>query len=108
MIYYGIIIIWYKFNIITIGETASGKTTFLNALLQFVPSEARIVSIEDTREINLYHKNWIPAVARVGFGIPNLLGKQYGEITMFDLLKETFRQNPDYVVVGDVRGEETY
>jgi len=97
-----------KFNIITIGETASGKTTFLNAILQFVPSEARIVSIEDTREINLYHKNWIPAVARVGFGIPNLLGKQYGEITLFDLLKETFRQNPDYVVVGEVRGKETY
>jgi len=98
----------HKFNIITIGETASGKTTFLNAILQFVPSEARIVSIEDTREINLAHSNWVPAVARVGFGIPNLLGKQYGEITMFDLLKETFRQNPDYVVVGEVRGEETY
>ncbi|MAG16141.1 hypothetical protein CMO88_03705 [Candidatus Woesearchaeota archaeon] len=97
-----------KFNVITIGETASGKTTFLNSILQFVPSEARIVSIEDTREINLAHQNWIPAVARVGFGIPNLLGKQYGEITLFDLLRETFRQNPDYVVVGEVRGQETY
>ncbi|MBI2137199.1 type II/IV secretion system ATPase subunit [Candidatus Woesearchaeota archaeon] len=98
----------HKFNIMAIGETASGKTTFLNALLQFVPSEARIVSIEDTREINLSHENWIPAVARVGFGIPNLLGKQYGEITLFDLLRESFRQNPDYVVVGEVRGKETY
>ncbi len=98
----------HKFNVITIGETASGKTTFLNAILQFVPTEARIVSIEDTREINLAHENWIPAVARVGFGIPNLIGKQYGEITLFDLLRETFRQNPDYVVVGEVRGKETY
>ncbi len=98
----------HKFNVICIGETASGKTTFLNAILQFVPSEARIVSIEDTREINLAHENWIPAVARVGFGIPNLIGKQYGEITLFDLLRETFRQNPDYVVVGEVRGKETY
>ncbi len=98
----------HKFNIISIGETASGKTTFLNAILQFVPSEARIVSIEDTREINLAHENWIPAVARTGFGIPNLIGKQYGEITLFDLLRETFRQNPDYVVVGEVRGKETY
>ncbi len=98
----------HKFNVISIGETASGKTTFLNAILQFVPSEARIVSIEDTREINLAHENWIPAVARVGFGIPNLIGKQYGEITLFDLLRETFRQNPDYVVVGEVRGKETY
>ncbi len=97
-----------KFNIIAIGETASGKTTFLNSILQFVPPEARIVSIEDTRELNLAHENWIPAVARVGFGIPNLLGKQYGEISLFDLLRETFRQNPDYVVVGEVRGKETY
>ena len=97
-----------KFNIMSIGETASGKTTFLNSILQFVPPEARIVSIEDTRELNLAHDNWIPAVGRVGFGIPNLLGKQYGEISLFDLLKETFRQNPDYVVVGEVRGKETY
>ena len=98
----------HKFNIMAIGETSSGKTTFLNSILQFVPPEARIVSIEDTRELNLAHENWIPAVARVGFGIPNLLGKQYGEISMFDLLRETFRQNPDYVVVGEVRGKETY
>lgn len=98
----------HKFNIMIIGETASGKTTFLNAVLQFVPTEARIVSIEDTRELSLAHENWIPSVARTGFGIPNLLGKQYGEITLFDLLRETFRQNPDYVVVGEVRGKETY
>lgn len=98
----------HKFNVMSIGETASGKTTFLNSILQFVPPEARIVSIEDTRELNLAHDNWIPAVARVGFGIPNLLGKQYGEISLFDLLRETFRQNPDYVVVGEVRGKETY
>ncbi|MBI2550051.1 type II/IV secretion system ATPase subunit [Candidatus Woesearchaeota archaeon] len=98
----------HKFNIMAIGETASGKTTLLNSILQFVPPEARIVSIEDTRELNLAHDNWIPAVARVGFGIPNLLGKQYGEISLFDLLRETFRQNPDYVVVGEVRGKETY
>ena len=97
-----------KFNIMVIGETASGKTTMLNAILQFVPTEARIVSIEDTREISLAHENWIPAVSRTGFGIPNILGKQYGEVSLFDLLKETFRQNPDYVVVGEVRGKETY
>ncbi len=97
-----------KFNVIVIGETASGKTTFLNATLQFVPQEARIVSIEDTRELALAHENWIPSVARTGFGIPNILGRQYGEVSLFDLLKETFRQNPDYVVVGEVRGKETY
>lgn len=97
-----------KFNIMVIGETASGKTTFLNTVMQFVPSEARLVSIEDTRELSLAHENWIPAVSRSGFGIPNLLGNQYGEVTLFDLLRETFRQNPDYVIVGEVRGKETY
>ncbi|MBI2142027.1 type II/IV secretion system ATPase subunit, partial [Candidatus Woesearchaeota archaeon] len=102
------LVVEHKFNIMVIGETASGKTTFLNCVLQFVPTESRIVSIEDTRELSLAHENWIPSVSRSGFGIPNILGKQYGEVTLFDLLKETFRQNPDYVVVGEVRGKETY
>jgi len=98
----------YKFNVMVIGETASGKTTFLNTLLFYVPPEARICSIEDTREINIAHDNWLPAVTRSGFGIPNIVGEQYGEITLFDLLRETFRQNPDYVVVGEIRGKEAY
>ncbi|MFO8016909.1 MAG: ATPase, T2SS/T4P/T4SS family [Candidatus Woesearchaeota archaeon] len=97
-----------KFNVMVIGETASGKTTFLNSILHFVPPEARICSIEDTRELNIAHDNWLPGVVRSGFGIPNMNGVQYGEITLFELLRETFRQNPDYVVVGEVRGEETY
>ena len=95
----------YKFNIMSIGETASGKTTFLNAVLSFIPPEARICSIEDTREINLEHDNWLPAVTRAGFGI-KAGGEEYGGITLFDLLRESFRQNPDYVVVGETRGAE--
>ena len=98
----------HKFNVMVIGETASGKTTFLNALLYFIPAEARICSIEDTRELNIAHDNWLPSVTRSGFGIPNIVGQQYGEITLFDLLKESFRQNPDYVVVGEIRGKEAY
>ena len=97
-----------KANLMFVGETASGKTTFLNAIAQFVPPEARICSIEDTRELNLPHINWLPAVTRAGFGLPTILGTQYGEITLFDLLKETFRQAPDYVILGETRGEETY
>lgn len=104
--------LWYaiehKYNVMVIGETASGKTTFLNAILHFVPHDARVCSIEDTRELNLTHENWMPSVIRGGFGIPNVLGKEYGEITLFDLLKESFRQNPDYVVIGEVRGNEAY
>ena len=91
-----------------IGETASGKTTFLNSMLSFIPPDARVVSIEDTRELNLSHDNWMPTVTRSGFGIPNLAGKEYGEITLFDLLKESFRQAPDYVIVGEIRGNEAF
>ena len=97
-----------KANLMFIGETASGKTTFMNAVAQFIPPEARVCSIEDTRELNLMHVNWLPSVTRAGFGIPTILGTQYGEITLFDLLKETFRQAPDYVILGETRGEETY
>ena len=96
----------HKFNFMCVGETASGKTTMLNAMLSFIPPDARVVSIEDTRELNLSHDNWMPTVTRSGFGIPNLLGKEYGEITLFDLLRESFRQAPDYVIVGEVRGQE--
>jgi len=102
------LIIENKFNVMVVGETASGKTTFLNCIVDFIPPEARICSIEDTRELNLAHINWLPAVTRAGFGMPTILGTQYGEITLFDLLRESFRQNPDYVIVGEIRGKEAY
>jgi len=88
-------------NIIIAGETASGKTTLLNAIAMFIPPNAKIVSIEDTREIQLYHENWIPAIVRYS-------QDKEREIDMFLLLKESFRQNPDYIIVGEVRGQEAY
>ncbi|MBW2996714.1 type II/IV secretion system ATPase subunit [Candidatus Woesearchaeota archaeon] len=102
------LVIENKFNVMVVGETASGKTTFLNCIVDFIPPEARICSIEDTRELNLAHINWLPSVTRAGFGMPTVLGTQYGEITLFDLLRESFRQNPDYVIVGEIRGKEAY
>jgi flagellar protein FlaI len=90
------------------GGVSTGKTTFLNVMGMFIPPEDKIVSIEDTRELNLQHENWIPSVSRVGFGVPEIGGKRYGEVTLFELLKESFRQNPDYVIVGEVRGKEAY
>jgi flagellar protein FlaI len=102
------LVIEHKFNVMVVGETASGKTTFLNGIVDFIPPEARICSIEDTRELNLAHVNWLPAVTRAGFGMPTVLGTQYGEITLFDLLRATFRQAPDYVIVGEIRGAEAY
>jgi flagellar protein FlaI len=93
----------YKMNVLIAGGTASGKTTLLNAIAFFIPPKARVVSIEDTRELNLPRENWLPAVARTGVG-----GTQggIGDVDMFSLLKSSFRQNPDYVIVGEVRGEE--
>jgi flagellar protein FlaI len=91
----------YKRNFLIIGETASGKTTLLNAISLFIPKTAKIVSIEDTRELNLPFENWIPSVSRTGVGINKI-----GEVTLFDLLKSSLRQNPDYLIVGEVRGKE--
>jgi flagellar protein FlaI len=90
-------------NILIAGGVSTGKTSLLNCISLFIPTEAKIVSIEDTRELNLPHENWIPGVARVGFS-----GTGVGEVSMFELLKESFRQNPDYLIVGEIRGKEAY
>ncbi len=95
-------------SMLIVGGTATGKTSFLNSICMFIPPEAKIVSIEDTRELRIPHEHWIPGLARVGFGIPMPTGEKYGEVTLFDLLKESFRQNPTYVIVGETRGPETY
>jgi flagellar protein FlaI len=79
------------------GETASGKTTTLNALACFIGSDSKIISIEETPEINIFHRNWIREVTRLHTGT---------QVTMFDLLKAALRQRPDYIVVGEIRGEE--
>ena len=89
------------------GGTASGKTTTLNAISLFIPREAKIVSIEETREINLPHPNWIPGVTRLGFG-EVVADKVVGEIDMYDLMKAALRQRPEYIIVGEIRGREAY
>lgn len=95
-------------NILFVGATATGKTTFLNSICMFIPPERKVVTIEDTREIRIPHEHWVSGLARTGFGIPSPTGEKYGEVTMFDLLRESFRQNPDYVIVGETRGKEAY
>ena len=94
-------------NTLFAGGTASGKTTALNAISLFIPREAKIVSIEETREINLPHPNWIPGVARSGFG-EVVAGKIIGEIDLYDLMKAALRQRPEYILVGEIRGREAY
>ena len=94
-------------NALFAGGTASGKTSTLNALCLFIPYESKIVSIEETREINLPHPNWIPGVSRSGFG--EVVGnKIVGEIDLYDLMKAALRQRPDYILVGEIRGKEAY
>lgn len=103
MLAYLWLLVQYKMNILIAGGTSSGKTTLLNAIAFFIPPESRVVSIEDTRELNLPRENWLPSVARGATGIGGV-----GEIDLFTLLKSSFRQNPDYVIVGEVRGKEAY
>ena len=101
--------LWYiienRASVIVAGGVAAGKTTMLNCLSMFIKPEMKIVSVEDTHELNLPHENWIPSVVRLGFGNES---KRSGSITLFDLLKAAVRQRPDYIIVGEVRGEETY
>ena len=101
MLAYLWLLIQYKMNFLITGGTSAGKTTLLNAVAFFIPPEARVVSIEDTRELNLPRDNWLPSVARGATGVEGL-----GEIDLFTLLRSSFRQNPDYVIVGEVRGKE--
>lgn len=82
MLAYFWILLEHKSNLLISGATASGKTTLLNALAFFIPPEARVVSIEDTREINLPRENWLPAVARTSIGIGKV-----GEVDLFEILK---------------------
>jgi len=100
---------WYaienRASTLIAGGVATGKTTLLNCLSMFIKPGLKIVSVEDTAELNLPHENWIPSVERTGFGHNE---KGTGSITLFDLLKVAVRQRPDYLIVGEVRGAEAY
>jgi archaeal flagellar protein FlaI len=87
-------------SLLFIGGTASGKTTSLNAVSLFIPPVAKVVSIEDTREITLYHDNWIASVTR------EAISEGGNAISMFDLLRAAMRQRPEFILVGEVRGVE--
>ena len=94
-------------SILFCGGTATGKTTMLNALSLFLPLSYKIVSIEDTREINLPHENWIAGTTRKGFSSVEA-AKTAKDIDMFDLIRVALRQRPRAIIVGEVRGREAY
>jgi len=90
-----------RYNIVVAGGTGSGKTTFLNALSRFIPKESRILTVEDSAELQIKQiDNLISLETRP----PNVEGK--GEITIRDLVKTALRMRPDRIVVGEVRGGE--
>lgn len=88
-------------SLILAGGTASGKTTSLNAVSLFIPRKAKIVTLEDTRELQLFHENWIAGLTRDPF---TASGK--GGVDMYELLRQGLRQRPECLIVGEVRGKE--
>lgn len=92
-----------KYNIFISGGTGSGKTTFLNALSNYIPAEERIITIEDSAELQIRN---IPNLVRMETRNVNVEGCQ--EITIRDLIKTSLRMRPDRIIVGEVRGGEAF
>jgi pilus assembly protein CpaF len=90
-----------KLNVLVAGGTGTGKTTLLNALSAFIPASERIITIEDSAELQLQQRHVIPLESRP----PNVEGK--GEIRIRELVRNALRMRPDRLVVGEVRGPET-
>ncbi|RLI96067.1 MAG: type IV secretion system protein VirB11, partial [Candidatus Aenigmatarchaeota archaeon] len=84
--------------------TATGKSSLLNVLSLFIRPNMKVVSIEDTAELRLPLPHWVPHVARTPISIEG----KVGEVSLFDLLKSSLRQRPDYIIVGEVRGKEAF
>jgi archaeal flagellar protein FlaI len=95
------LVIGYGMNVFVSGETASGKTTLLNAVTTFIPPMAKIITIEDTPELQVPHKNWLREVVQT-----NKTEGDSAGVTIFDLLKAALRQRPDEIMVGEIRGTE--
>ncbi len=85
-----------------VGAMASGKTTMLNAIAMMIPPESKIVTAEDTPEIRLPHENWVAMVTRPSTE-PAVMN-----VTLYDLLKSALRQRPEFIIVGEIRGEEAF
>ena len=92
-------------SVMVLGGTAAGKTTALNALACLIKPGSKIMTIEETAELNLSHENWVSLIARQSYGLG---GSNVGEVALFDLVKTCMRHRPDLMIVGEVRGQEAY
>lgn len=95
----------HRTSIMVLGGTAAGKTTALNALACLIKPGSKIITIEETAELNLPHDNWVSLIARQSYGLG---GDNTGEVALFDLVKTSMRHRPDILIVGEVRGQEAY
>ncbi|MEM3620726.1 MAG: type II/IV secretion system ATPase subunit, partial [Nitrososphaerota archaeon] len=94
-----------KANIMVAGATGSGKTTLLNALSCFIKPRMKIITCEETAELNMPTDNWVRFVTRESYGLGTA---KTGEITLYDLVRMSLRYRPDYLIVGEIRGEEAF
>ena len=92
-------------SIMILGGTAAGKTTALNSMACLIKPGSKIITIEETAELNLPLENWVSLIARQSYGLG---GSGVGEVALFDLVKTSMRHRPDILVVGEVRGQEAY
>lgn len=95
----------HRASIMVLGGTAAGKTTALNALACLIKPGSKIITIEETAELNLSHENWVSLIARRSYGLGE---NRTGEVTLFDLVKTSMRHRPDVLIVGEIRGSESY
>jgi archaeal flagellar protein FlaI len=102
---YAWLLMEHNLSSIIVGATASGKTTLLNSITSLTRPSSKIVTIEETQEINVHHQNWVPLVSRLGYGSGI---DKIGEVSLFDLVRASLRMRPDILIVGEVRGEEAY
>jgi flagellar protein FlaI len=94
-----------KRSLMVIGETGAGKTSILNALAGLINANDKVITVEEVAELNLANENWVQLVSRQGFRFG---ASDTSVITLFDLIKVSLRYRPDFVVIGEIRGEEAY
>jgi flagellar protein FlaI len=94
-----------RMTIAVIGGTGAGKTSTLNAIASLVKPQMKLVTVEEIPEINVPHENWVQLVSRDSYGLGTV---KTGQVTLFDLIRTSLRYRPDYIVVGEIRGEEAF
>ena len=94
-----------RLTVMIMGGTGAGKTSTLNALANLFKPGLKIVTVEETPELNIPQENWVQFVSRESYGLGST---KIGEVTLFDLVKTSLRYRPDYIIVGEIRGAEAF